>query len=140
MPDHLILRIVSKFLIPVILLFAFYVQFHGELGPGGGFQAGVIAASALIVHMLVFGLDATRKIAPVGTLRALAALGGLIYGGTGVASLLLGANFLDYSVLGTSPVAGQHVGIIVIELGVGLTVASTMVLLSFLFADRVRQP
>lgn len=140
MPDHLILRIVSKFLIPVILLFAFYVQFHGELGPGGGFQAGVIAASALIVHMLVFGLDATRRIAPVGTLRALAALGGLIYGGTGVASLLLGANFLDYSVLGTSPVAGQHVGIIVIELGVGLTVASTMVLLSFLFADRVRQP
>lgn len=140
MPDHLILRIVSKFLIPVILLFAFYVQFHGELGPGGGFQAGVIAAAALIVHMLVFGVDATRKVAPVGILRTLAACGGLLYGGVGVASLLLGANYLDYSVLGTSPVAGQHVGIIVIELGVGLTVASTMVLLAFLFADRVRQP
>ena len=139
MRDHLILRIVSKFLIPVILLFAFYVQFHGELGPGGGFQAGVIAASALIVHMLVFGLDETRRVAPVGVLRTLAACGGLIYGGTGVASLLLGANFLDYSVLGTSSVAGQHTGIIVIELGVALTVSSTLVLLCFLFADRVRQ-
>lgn len=139
MRDQLILRVVSKFLIPVIILFALYVQFHGELGPGGGFQAGVIMASALIVHMLVFGIEETQRIAPLPVLRALAALGALIYGGTGVASLLLGANFLDYDVLGPSPVAGQHIGIIVIELGVGITVAATMVLLCFLFVARVRQ-
>lgn len=140
MRDQLILRVVSKFLIPVIVLFALYVQFHGELGPGGGFQAGVIAASALIVHMLVFGIEETRRIAPVPVLRALAAFGALLYGGTGVVSLLLGANYLDYDVLGPSPVAGQHIGIIVIELGVGIAVASTMVLLCFLFVSRVRQP
>lgn len=134
-----VVRITAKLLIPFILLFALYVQFHGDFGPGGGFQAGVILASALIVHMLVFGLDETRRIAPLGVLRALAAIGALIYGGTGVASLLLGANYLDYNVLGSNPVAGQHLGIILIELGVAITVASTMVLLCFVFAERVRQ-
>jgi multicomponent Na+:H+ antiporter subunit B len=138
MRESLILRIVSKFMIPMIVLFALYVQFHGELGPGGGFQAGVILAAALILHMLVFGLDETQRIAPIKVLRMLSALGVLIYGGTGVLTLLLGANFLNYNVLGSTPVGGQHLGIFLIELGVAITVASTLLLLSFLFAARVR--
>jgi multicomponent Na+:H+ antiporter subunit B len=137
--DVVILRVVSKFLIPVIMLFALYVQFHGELGPGGAFQAGVIMASAFILHMLVFGLETTRRIVPVSWLRACAAAGALLYGGVGIAGLLLGGNYLEYNVLATNPVAGQHVGIILIELGVGLTVASTMVLLIFTFAERTRR-
>lgn len=138
MHDSLILRVVAKFLMPVIVLFGLYVQFHGELGPGGGFQAGVILASALIVHLLVFGPDETRRVAPVAVLRVLAALGALVYGGTGVAGLLFGGGFLDYNVLGSTPVAGQHLGIILVELGVAMTVSSTMVLLSLVFAERVR--
>ncbi len=137
--DVVILRVVSKFLIPVIMLFALYVQFHGELGPGGAFQAGVIMASAFILHMLVFGLETTRRIVPVSWLRACAAAGALLYGGVGIAGLLLGGNYLEYNVLAADPVAGQHVGIILIELGVGLTVASTMVLLIFTFAERTRR-
>ena len=39
-----IIRVVTKLIIPYILLFALYVQFHGDFGPGGGFQAGVIFA------------------------------------------------------------------------------------------------
>jgi len=137
--DVVILRVVSKFLIPVIMLFALYVQFHGELGPGGAFQAGVIMASAFILHMLVFGLETTRRIVSVTWLRACAAAGALLYGGVGIAGLLLGGNYLEYNVLATDPVAGQHVGILLIELGVGLTVASTMVLLIFTFAERTRR-
>jgi multicomponent Na+:H+ antiporter subunit B len=136
MRDVVILRVIAKFLIPVIMLFALYVQFHGELGPGGAFQAGVILASAFILHMLVFGLETTRRVVPVAWLRISAALGALLYGGVGVAALLRGANYLDYDALAADPVAGQHVGIILIELGVGLTVASTMVLLIFTFDDR----
>jgi len=139
MRDALILRVISKFLIPVIMLFALYVQFHGELGPGGAFQAGVIMASAFILHMLVFGLEPTRRIVPVLWLRILSAGGVLLYGFVGVAGLLLGGNYLEYNVLGTSPTAGQHVGIILIELGVALTVASTMILLTFTFADWSRR-
>jgi multicomponent Na+:H+ antiporter subunit B len=139
MRDVVILRVIAKFLIPVIMLFALYVQFHGELGPGGAFQAGVILASAFILHMLVFGLETTRRVVPVAWLRISAALGALLYGGVGVAALLLGGNYLDYDALAADPVAGQHVGIILIELGVGLTVASTMVLLIFTFAERTRR-
>lgn len=139
MRDPLILRVISKFLIPVIMLFALYVQFHGDLGPGGAFQAGVIIASAFILHMLVFGAESTRRIAPLWLLRVLSAGGVLLYGGVGVAGVLLGGNYLEYNVLGSTPTAGQHVGILLIELGVGLTVASTMILLTFTFADRAQR-
>ncbi len=139
MKHHLILRIIAKFFIPLIVLFALYVQFHGDYGPGGGFQAGVIFGSAFILYTLVFGLDTALKVIPMDVLRLLASLGVLIYAGTGVATLLLGGRFLDYNVLAVDPIAGQHLGIIVIELGVGLTVASVMLIIFFSFADGNRR-
>ena len=138
MKHNLILKVVSKFLIPLIMLFALYVQFHGDFGPGGGFQAGVIFSAAFILYTLVFGLDAAKKIIPPSLLKILASLGVLIYAGTGVASLMLGGKFLEYNVLASTPVAGQHLGILVIELGVGITVASVMMIIFFAFAERGR--
>jgi len=134
--SDLILRVVGRMLIPFILLFALYVQFHGDYGPGGGFQAGVIFAAAFIVHTLLFGVECTTRIVPPALLRALAAVGVLVYAGTGVASLLLGGNYLDYDVLAADAVAGQHLGILLVELGVGITVASVMLLVFFVFAER----
>ena len=138
MKHNLILRVVSKFLIPLIFLFALYVQFHGDFGPGGGFQAGVIFSVGLILYALVFGVDTAKQIIPPTFLRILASLGVLIYAGTGVASLLLGGNYLEYGVLGSTQVAGQHLGILVIELGVGITVMSVMLIIFFAFAERGR--
>jgi len=136
MKHNLILRVVAKFLIPLMFLFALYVQFHGDFGPGGGFQAGVIFSVGIILYALVFGTDVAKQIIPSGVLKVLASLGVLIYAGTGVASLLLGSNYLNYSVLGSTQLAGQHLGIIVIELGVGMTVMSVMLIMFFAFADR----
>ncbi|MEX2482552.1 MAG: Na(+)/H(+) antiporter subunit B [Gammaproteobacteria bacterium] len=136
MSHYLIPRIVAKFLIPLILIFGFYVQFHGELSPGGGFQAGVIIGSAFILHALIFGLKLTLPIAPLGLLRALSACGVLCYGGVGLASMLMGGNFLDYGALAADPVHGQHLGIAIIEFGVLLTVSSVMILLFFTFTAR----
>ena len=137
MPDDLILRIVSKLLIPFILLFALYVQFHGDYGPGGGFQAGVIFASAFILYSLLFGVDETRRVVPVRWLKWLSAGGVVVFGGVGVVTLLLGGNFLDYNALSEhDPVHGQHMGILLVELGVGLTVASTMMIVFYAFAGR----
>lgn len=138
MKHNLILRVVSKFLIPLIFLFALYVQFHGDFGPGGGFQAGVIFSVGLILYALVFGVDTAKQIIPPAVLRILASLGVLIYAGTGIASLLLGGNYLEYGVLGSTQVAGQHLGILVIELGVGITVMSVMLIIFFAFAERGR--
>ncbi|MCC9642176.1 Na(+)/H(+) antiporter subunit B [Rhodopirellula sp. JC740] len=138
-----IIRVITKLLIPYILLFAFYVQFHGDYGPGGGFQAGVIFASALILYGLVFGLDAIKRVAPPIVIEKLMALGVLVYAGTGFATMLLGGNFLDYDVLEHSlnhkylP-GGQHLGIFLVEVGVGITVTSVMTMIFYAFASRSR--
>ena len=136
MNRHTILRVVIKFLVAPIMLFALYVQFHGDYGPGGGFQAGVIFGAAFVLFGLLFGVDATQRVAPPAVVRALAALGLMLYAGVGVVGILLGGNFLDYNVLSSDPVAGQHLGILLIELGVGVTVASVMLTLFFAFASR----
>jgi multicomponent Na+:H+ antiporter subunit B len=140
MQHHSILRIVTKFNLPLILLFALYVQFHGDFGPGGGFQAGVIFGAGLILYTLVFGLENGARVAPPKALRFLSLAGVLLYGGTGVTNLMLGGNFLDYgSLVPMHPAHGQHYGILLVELGVGITVSSTMVLIFFALAGRSRQ-
>jgi multicomponent Na+:H+ antiporter subunit B len=139
MQHHQILRVVTKFNLPLILLFALYVQFHGDFGPGGGFQAGVIFGAGLILYTLVFGLENGARVAPPTVLRFLSLAGVLLYGGTGVANLMLGGNFLDYdSLVPMHPTHGQHYGILLVELGVGVTVSSTMVLIFFALAGRDR--
>ncbi len=137
MHHHKILRVVSKLLIPPILLFALYVQFHGDYGPGGGFQAGVIFAAAIILYAMIYGVDMARRVFPDAAVRLLAAIGVLIYGSVGIVALLEGKQFLDYSVLGDTPQHGQHWGILLVELGVGITVASVMLIIFFTFSSRV---
>lgn len=139
MKHNLILRVVAKLLIPIIVLYALYVQFHGDFGPGGGFQAGVIFSVAFILYSLVYGLETAERVMPESVLRILASLGVLIYAGTGVTTLLRGGNFLDYNVLASNDTAGQHIGILVIELGVGITVSSVMLLIFFTFTRRDRE-
>ena len=123
----LILREVCRLIIPAVLLFALYVQFHGEYGPGGGFQAGVIFAAAVILYALVHGRQKAQRILPSGIVRACIAAGVLLYSGVGVATMLMGGNFLDYNVLLHGHQHAQHLGIFLIELGVGITVAAVMI-------------
>ncbi len=136
MTPHVILRVVSKLLIPLIAMFAFYVQFHGDFGPGGGFQAGVILAASVILYALIFGLAEAKKAIPPSWVRIGMTLGVLLYGGTGVVSWILGAEFLNYSVLAHDAAHGQHYGIIAVELGVLLAVASVMLAIFYAFGSR----
>tara|TARA_B100000315_G_scaffold157685_1_gene146330 strand:+ start:1209 stop:1625 length:417 start_codon:yes stop_codon:yes gene_type:complete len=133
-----VLRVVAKFMIPFIFLFALYVQFHGDFGPGGGFQAGVIFAVGFILYALIYGIENARKVLPAWLTRVMLSAGVMLYAGVGVAGLFLGGNFLNYSVLAGDPVAGQHLGILLIEFGVGTTVAATMVTIFFVFAGQDR--
>jgi multicomponent Na+:H+ antiporter subunit B len=131
-------RVVTKLLFPFILLFALYVQFHGELGAGGGFQAGVITAATIILYGLIFGSAAARRVAPRGLVDVMVPLGVFLYGAVGVAGLLMGGNYLDYFVLDADPVHGQERGIFWVEIGVLITVSSTMLSFYYSFADRGR--
>ncbi len=137
MHQHKILRVVSKILIPPILIFALYVQFHGDYGPGGGFQAGVIFAAAIILYSMLFGLSTARKVINQPFIQVLSAIGVLLYGCVGLLSFLEGKNFLDYSALAHDALHGQHYGILLVELGVGITVTAVMVSIFFTFAGRV---
>lgn len=136
MTRDMVLRVVAKLLIPFILLFALYVQFHGDFGPGGGFQAGVILAAAMVFYAVVFGLDNARKVLPDRLVETMIAAGVLLYLAVGFAGLALGGNFLDYFVLAADPVAGQHRGIFWIEAGVAVTVSGVMLKVFYLFAGR----
>ena len=136
MDHHLILRVVTQILVAPILLYGLYVQFHGDFGPGGGFQAGVIFAVGFILYGIVFGLRRLRSKFPDYVIHRLVALGVLLYAGTGVVNMALGGNFLDYNVLSQDPVQGQHWGIIAVELGVGITVFGVMMAIYYAFAGR----
>ncbi len=150
---HVVLRVAAKMLIPLITLYAFYVQFHGDLGAGGAFQAGVILAVAVILYGLVFGLRETIAAVPVKAARSVAALGVMLYAGIGVICMVNGGAFLDYDYLFSPQVEamipanllgdpheehhwGQHFGILFVELGVLLTVSSTIVTIFYGFAGR----
>ena len=139
MKNDLVLRVIGKLLIPAILLFALYVQFHGDFGAGGGFQAGVIFGAGFILYALIYGLDRAQELISPGLLRIGAPLGVLIYASVGIAGLLMGGNYLDYGALDPhNPPHGQHLGIFLIELGVGITVSSVMVTIFYAFAGRGR--
>ena len=133
MTHFLILRVVGKLLMPFILLFALYVQFHGDFGPGGGFQAGIIFAVAFILYALLYGVDLATKVVPEWVARWGLAAGLLIFAVTGLLGLVRQSEYLNYSILRDTPVAGEHLGITLVEFGVGVTVASAMISIFFAF-------
>lgn len=132
----IVLRVITKLFFPLILLFALYVLFHGDYGPGGGFQAGVIFATGFILYALAFGLGNAQRVIPHQLLLVMAAIGVLIYAAVGIESMLLGGKFLEYRVLADNPVTGQHLGIMFIELGIGITVTSVVLIIYYGFASR----
>ena len=138
MTGNIVLRVIAKILLPPILLFGLYVQAHGDLGPGGGFQAGVIFGAGFILYAVVFGLRICQEVAPPRLVHALVAAGVILYAGVGYLGLLLGGNYLDYGVLAHDPAHGQHYGIFLVELGVGVTVSATMLTIYYGFAGRGR--
>jgi len=136
MTEDLVLRVVAKLLIPFIAMFAAYVQFHGDFGPGGGFQAGVIAAAAVIFFTLIFGLQRARELVPDWIVETMVAAGVLLYASVGLAGIVLGGNYLDYFVLGATSVDGQHRGIFWVEIGVAVTVCGVMLKVFYMFVAR----
>jgi len=132
----IILRVAAKFILAPLLLFALYVQFHGDYGPGGGFQAGVIAAAAVILYALINGQAAAERIVPGAFVERLVPAGVLIYAAVGVVSMLIGDNFLDYDHLAHDAVHGQEWGVFLVEAGVFVTVFSSMIAIFYAFAGR----
>ncbi len=138
MKVDIIFRVGTKILLPFMLIFALYVQFHGDYGPGGGFQAGVVSAAMVFLYAIIFGLEATQKIFPPRLVELMVPAGIGIFAGVGVIGLLLGENYLNYSPLAHDPAHGQEYGILLVEFGVLVTVSGTMVAIFYSFMGRGR--
>ena len=136
MKEKIVLRVIARSVLPFILLFALYVQFHGDYGPGGGFQAGVIFSAGFILYGLIFGMKRLEKVLPWSVVERGAAVGLLLYGGVGVVAMLMQGHYLDYRVLQHDPQHGLHLGILLVELGIGITVTMAMLVIFYAFAER----
>ena len=143
--DSLILRVLAKnLLVPLMIVFSLYILIHGESSPGGGFQAGAIFASAIILVRLTSGAsDAiTLKAIPVPILTAIAIAGLGVYVITGILGQLFGGNYLDYAAIPLqwfNDFAGENrtnraMGMWIIEFGVFLGVASVLIIIFDLLA------
>ena len=130
--QSIIVQTICSLIIPFIQLFAIYVIIHGHYGPGGGFQGGVLLAVSIILQRLYLGKDVSYQKFPPKLALALGAIGMLIYGLTGIIPMAFGASFLDYAYLPITWVQGAELmalGILIVELGIGLTVFGTLVLI-----------
>ena len=138
MKDQVVLRVVAKIMIPFIIIFGLYVITHGDFGPGGGFQGGVILASAFIVYGLVFGRQELAEAIPTRIVEAAAAVGVLLYVSVGLWGILGGGNFLDYSYITPhEPMTGEAWGIILVESAVGITVSTVMIIIYNMISERI---
>jgi multicomponent Na+:H+ antiporter subunit B len=128
--DDIIIRAVARIMIPFIQLYALYVIMHGHHSPGGGFQGGVILGASFILYLITHGLEEARV--RMSELKAgiFSASGLLIYSGIGLLCLILGSNFLDYGrlsiIIKVIPAQARSLGILGVEIGVGITVMAVM--------------
>ena len=127
--DSLIVGMVTRVMVPVIQLFAFYVIFHGHYSPGGGFQGGALLAASILLQRVVFG----RNDSQCGFLSKLGTPFGIVgvslYVLTGLVALLFGGSFLQYDALPLPLSAAmlRNTGILMVELGVAFAVMGTLV-------------
>lgn len=122
----------TRFLSPYLMVFGFYVIFHGHYSPGGGFQGGTLLAASLLLIRISGGQEIANLQFSDYLTTPYAALGVLIYFGTGLIALISGGYFLDYGELpipGLEPADLRYWGILIIELGIGITVMAVLVLI-----------
>jgi len=128
--DDIIIRTVARIFIPFIQIYALYVIMHGHHSPGGGFQGGVILGASFILYLITHGLEEAKTRMSEMKAGLFSSFGVLIYSGIGLLCLILGGNYLDYGklsvVLKVIPAQARSLGILGVEIGVGIAVMAVM--------------
>jgi multicomponent Na+:H+ antiporter subunit B len=125
-----VVRVVCALLSPFILVFGLYIVAHGHYGPGGGFAGGVFLAVAVILPRLTLPERLSYRLVPVEAGPIAGGVGMLLFLLAGVLPMLFGGAFLDYGaveIAGVEPARMRYLGILVVEVGVGLAVFGAMV-------------
>ena len=128
--DSIIVRTISRILIPLIQLFALYVLFFGQYGPGGGFVGGVMLGTSLILGILVFGPEASSYRLAQKVIHS-DGVGLIIFAGIGGLCLIGGGEFLNYSSLEIpwvdTDAHRRYLGILMTQVGVAVDIAVTAI-------------
>jgi multicomponent Na+:H+ antiporter subunit B len=136
-----VVRVVSAQLAPFIAMFGLYVIAHGHYGPGGGFAGGVILAVGAILPRLALDEQVAYDSVPEIAGPLAGTVGMLAFVLVGLLPLFAGGAFLDYAafeVAGIEAARLRYLGILVVEVAVGLAVFGAMVFLYDLLAGRSR--
>lgn len=131
------LRTLSLVMIPMIVALGWYLDLHGALTPGGGFQAGVVLATGPVLILLAGRYLTLKHLAPSWLLEGLEAVGAAGYTLVGVAGLIFGGvflyNFLPYGTAGQLVSAGTMP---LNSIAVGLEVIGAFLLIFTEFLDQ----
>jgi len=137
----IIVETVARVMIPFIQLFALYVIIHGAGGPGGGFQGGVVFASAFILYVIAFNLAGGRARFPESANTIFSSLGLYIYAGIGLLAIIFSLGAAQYLNYGFIPFASHFeenraIGMDFVEIGIGITV---MAITASIFFDLAKK-
>jgi multicomponent K+:H+ antiporter subunit A len=127
----LMLRVMSRPLLPLALLVSVYLFLRGHNAPGGGFIAGLVTGTAIILQYVAYGSEWARERLS-WSFVALIAAGILVAVLTGVGSWLFGAPFLTSTFGHVSwPVIGKFelASAMLFDLGVYLAVVGTVLVI-----------
>jgi len=135
--SSLILSTSTRFLMPILLMFSVFLLLRGHNEPGGGFVGGLVAAASFSLYALAESTAAARRLLRIRP-HVLIGVGLLLALGSGVPSLLLGADFMTSSWAAVElPGFGEiHLGTpLIFDLGVFLVVLGVSLVDLFSFAE-----
>ncbi len=134
-----ILSTASRYLLPLLLIFAFFLLLRGHNEPGGGFVGGLVAAAAYALFFIANGVEEAEKLLKVEPINLIAF--GLFFAIiSAVPSLFLGKNFMSGVWLNTSfPVIGKIGTPLVFDLGVYLLVLGIALKIIFSLAEEDKE-
>jgi multicomponent Na+:H+ antiporter subunit B len=124
-----VVRVMCTLLAPLIMMFGVYVVAHGHYGPGGGFAGGVVIGVGVILLRITLPREVSHRKFPPILGPAAASVGVLGFIATGALSMVVGGEFLDYGVVdafGGTESARRYLGILLVEVAVGVAVAGVM--------------
>jgi multicomponent Na+:H+ antiporter subunit B len=129
------LRVAGTVLVGPLIVLGVYVVAHGHLGPGGGFQGGVILASGLLLVYAAGQVLALERIEPLSLVEVADASGALAYALVAVGGLVFAGvalfNFLPFGTNGQLLSAGT-IPVLSVAVGIEVTGAVALILTEFL--------
>ena len=131
-----ILQTATRFLMPLLLLFAVFLLLRGHNEPGGGFVGGLVVAAAFVLYAIAYGVSASRRALLVEP-STLLGVGLLVAAGSGMPAVLFGLPFMTaaWTTVGAGPLTFGVGTPLVFDLGVFLAVIGVVLTIVFTLAD-----